>query len=203
MERSVLKVYEDVHEELDLEECSVFVLANQKKIPDGDMFLGFPYDQTAVYLFFDGDLVREVVSHDREMVEQSVTEHLYRSLYATARAKHMGLGADCGLLEEAVIEGLSEIFVTEKMFTDPRERYILFSKERIKQLWEKMRLEFDEMSPDIEKWFWGSESENLPPLTACSVGFAIAEAYLDIVKKESVEVLTVPARDMAVLQNRY
>lgn len=200
IERSVLKVYDETHKELDFKECAVFVVVNSKKIPAGEMFLGFPYDQTAVYLFAD-DI--KTASHNRDHVDQNATEHLYRSLYATARASHMGLDADCGLLEEVVGEGLSEVFVTEKMSTAPKERYTLFSDADIKQLWGKMKCEFDAANPDVEKWFWGNVSEGVPPFTACSVGFAVAKAYLDAVKKRSVEVLTTPAKDMVVVQNRY
>ena len=167
----VSRVYTEVHEELDLEECEVFVSVNGKKVLVGDMFLGFPYDQHAVYLFTDDILVHQNISPDPGCVEQNAAEHLYRSLYTTARTKHMGLDADCGLLEEVVNEGLSEFFVTEKMSIDPRKRYMQFSDGEIRRLWKKMSFEFDTASPDVEKWFWGNAIEDVPPFTACSVGF--------------------------------
>ena len=203
VEQSVLKVYGEVYEDLKFEDCSVFVAVNPKKILNGEMFLGFSYDHDAIYLFADDAELNRKIFIDRDQIKLDAAEHLYRSLYATARARHMGLDADCGLIEEVISEGLSEKFVTEKMSVRPRGRYVQFSEAEIKRLWEKMKSEFDDVYPDVEKWFWGNDSEGVPPFTACSVGFAVVEAYLDGIKKGSVDALVTSARDMVVLQNRY
>ena len=203
IEELIVRVYEAVHEEIDLDECVVLVTVNSKRVSEGDVFLGLPYDRSTVYLFTDGTMVHRCVSGDFERFERSATEHLYRSLYATARAEHIGFDYDCGLLEEVITEGLSEIFVTEKMSAEPKGHYTQFSDEKIRMLWERMKSDFDVDHPDIEKWFRGNEGEEIPPFTACSIGFAVATAYLNAVKKRSVDALIVPAREVAVLQNHY
>lgn len=203
VEHTISKVCRKVGKDLNIDNCEVFVAANAKKIPQGDMFLGFSYDQAGVYLFVRAEILEQKITSHRELIEQEISEHVYRSLYTTARARHMNLGADCGLLEEVVSEGLSETFVTEMMSSSPKKRYVQFSDEEISAFWKRMGAEFDSASPDIERWFLGSEHEGIPPFTACSIGFAVAGAYLTNERKGSTGALTTPAKDIAVLQNRY
>lgn len=203
VEHSVIQAHKEVGEDLDLGECEVFVMTNAEKIPEGGMFLGLSYDQAGIYLFVNAPLVEQKVTQNTASVKKNLLEHLYRSLYATARAKHMNLNADCGLLEEVINEGLSELFVIEKTLSVPQNRYTQLSDEEIKQFLKRMGPDFDSTKPDIAKWFFGNEYENVPPFTAYSVGFAVADAYLKNTKRKSVDALTTPARDIAVLQNRY
>ena len=203
IEQTVARVCEDVRTDISLEACEVLVTVNPKKVFEGDMFLGLSYDDTAIYLFADAAAAHHAAPTDAGAVAAQVAEHCYRSLYTTARTRHIGLGPDCGLLEEVVNEGLSEIFVTERMSAEPKQRFVQFSDAEIKRLWGKMKGEFDDAVPSVEKWFWGSEEDAVPPLTACSVGYAIAAAYLASRKKKSSQALTTPARDIAVLQDRY
>ena len=205
IENIVSKAHTNIGEDLDLAVCEVFVAARSGKIPEGGMLTAFSYDHAGVYLFVNADLIEQSITSgtDRESVEKILFEHLYRSLYATARTRHLNLGADCGLLEEAVGEGLSEIFVSEKTTNPPNKRYVQFSDGDIRRLWEKMVSELDSNRLNVEKWFSGDTNEGIAPFAACSVGFAVAGAYLESTGRRSVDALAVPARDIVVLQNRY
>lgn len=206
IEGAVSKACADVGEDLDLAVCEIFVTARSGKMPRDGMFNAFSYDHAGVYLFVYADMIEQSVSDsdaDKTSVERSLLTHLYRSLYATARARHINLDADCGLLEEVVGEGLSELFVSEKTADPPSDRYTQLSEGDIKRFWKKMGSEFDSACPDIEKWFSGNSAEGIAPFTACSVGFAVAKAYLENTGRCSTDALVVPARDIAVLQNRY
>ena len=203
IEQSVEEVYKKASKHLALEECEVFVTVNPKRVSNNELFLGFSYDDTAIYLFSDADTIHNALTTDKNIITKNATEHCYRSMYTTARTRHIGLEADCGLLEEVINEGLAEIFVTENMNTRPKNRFTQFSEEEIQRLWGKIQDEHNNANPNIEKWFRGSEKENILPFTACSVGYAIATAYLTPFKKKSYEALTVPAKDIAKKQNIY
>lgn len=172
---------------------------------DGEMFLGSSYDESAIHLFADVETIHKTILNNKTVVTKNIEEHCYRSLYTTARTKHIGLDADCGLLEEVINEGLAEIFVTEKMSTKPKSRFTQLPKKEIERLWEKIKSEHSTASlhQNVEKWFWGDEKEKIPPFTACAVGYAIANAYLSPFKKRSCEALTTPAKHIARQQNRY
>ena len=198
------QIYRRTHNDLGLPECEIIISTNPKKIRNGEMFSGSSYDETAIHLFADTDAIHKTVSNDKNRIIENITEHCYRSLYTTARTKHIGLDADCGLLEEVINEGLAEIFVTEKMDTEPKKRFTQLPKKEIERLWGKIKSEHNAMPyPDIEKWFWGNEKEKIPPFTACSVGYAIATAYLSPFKKKSYEALTTPAKQIAKKQSHY
>lgn len=199
-------VYSLVSEEIDLTDCEIFAVSNTARVRDGDLFFGLSYDQSSVYLFVNDDAVHSAISSEdgRRVAESSVAKHLCRSLYGVARAKHIGLDADCGLLEEVVNEGLSEKFVVERLSVDPHERYTRLPDTEVKRLWERMCDDRDNYSPGaVEKWFRGDAGEGVPPFAACSVGFAIATAYLDATKQTSVDALTTVARDVIALQTCY
>ena len=204
IEQSIEKVYQKVHENLTLEGCEVLVTVNPKKVLTNEMFLGFSYDADGIYLFADADAIHKELTNNEKAIIENAMEHCYRSIYTTARTKHIGLDADCGLLEEVINEGLAEIFVTENMHARPRNRFTQLSKKEIKQLWEKIKSEHGvAKSNNIEKWFWGNKEEGIPPFAACSVGYAIATAYLAPFKKKSYEALTVPAKHIMTNQNNY
>ena len=46
---------------------------------------------------------------------------------------------------------------------------------------------------DIEKWYWGSDKEKIPPLAALSLGYAAVNRYLRQIKSDSGVGLTTPA----------
>ena len=181
----------------------MLISTNPKKMINNEMFFGSSYDETAIYLFADSNTIHKTLQNDKNTIIKNVTEHCYRSFYTTARTKHIGLDADCGLLEEIVNEGLAEIFVTEKMSTKPKNRFTQLSEKEIKRLWRKIKDEHNTTSLNVEKWFWGDKKENIPPFTACAVGYAIATAHLSPFKKKSHEVLTTPAKYIAKQQNHY
>lgn len=201
--QAVERVYQEVHRELNLPECEVLVSVNQHKTRTGESVLGFPYDQSTVYLFVNADKLHEKMAIASDAAAHTVTEHLYRSVYATARAHHRGLDADCGLLEEVVNEGLSERFVVEKMILSTKQRLTQTTEQEIKRLWEKMRGECAESAQDIEKWFWGNEEEDIPPSAASIVGFAITDAYLKETQQKSTDALTVSAKRIVEQQQHY
>jgi len=202
--QTVEETYRVVHEELNLKECEVLVAVNAKRVSNNEMFFGLSYDETAMYLFADADAIHSTLLKNKEKIAKNITEHCCRGLYTTARTQHIGLDAHCGLLEEVINEGLAEIFVTEKLSVQPKSHCTQFSKEEVKRLWEKIKNEHNATTPpNIEKWFWGSEEESIPPLTACAIGYAIANAYLAPYKKKSCEALTVPAKHIAKSQNSY
>ena len=203
IEQSIEKVYQNIHNDLGIEGCEVLITVNPKKVLKDDMFLGLSYDDSAIYLFANADTIHKTLEDNKKAIAENTKEHCYRSIYTTARTKHIGLEADCGLLEEVINEGLAETFVTENMNTQPKNRYTQFSEEEIQRLWKKIQSEHSAANPDIEKWFWGNEEENILPFTACSVGYAIATAYLAPFKKKSHEALTVPAKDIATKQSIY
>ena len=203
IEQSIEKVYQNIHSDLGIEECEVLITVNPKKVLKDDMFLGLSYDDSAIYLFADAETVHKTLGDNKDAIAENATEHCYRSIYTTARTKHIGLEADCGLLEEVINEGLAEIFVTENMNTRPKNRYTQFSEKEIQRLWRKIQDEHRTANPDIEKWFWGSKEENISPFTACAVGYAVATAYLNPFNKKSHEALTVPAKDIATKQTIY
>ncbi len=201
--QTIDQIYKEAHNDLNLTECEVLISTNPKKMLDSEMFFGSSCDETAIYLFADVDTIHKALPSNKNIITKNITEHCYRSLYTTARTKHIGLDADCGLLEEVINEGLAETFVTEKMSAKPKGRFTQLPKKEIKRLWEKIKSEHSTSSPDIEKWFWGNEKEKIPPFTACSVGYAIATAYLSPFKKKSYEALTTPAKNIAKQQDCY
>ena len=204
IERSVEKVYQKVHTHLNLEECEILVSINTKKIPNEAIFLGSSCEENAMYLFTNADtLHRNLTESNNDLIQNHAMEHCCRGLYTTARTKHIGLDIDCGLLEEVIGEGLAEIFAREIMEKNLKNSQNQHPEEEIKQLWEKIKNESKQSAPNSEKWFRGSQEENIPPLSAYTVGQAIADAYLNTIKKKSFEVLTVPAKIIAERQNRY
>ena len=203
IEQSVESLFPQTSETLNLKECDILVSINTKKIPNNDMFLGLSYEESIMYLFADADTVhKNLTESNGAAVAKRVAENCCRGLYTTARTKHIGLEADCGLLEEVINEGLAEIFAAEIADADPN-RHATLTEREIQHLWNTIQHEAREMNPDIEKWFWGNKQENIPPHSACTVGYAIANAYLNTVHKKSFEVLTTPAKTIALLQNRY
>ena len=201
--QTIEQIYREVHNDLSLTECKVLISTNAKKMLKDEMFFGSSYDESAIYLFADAETIHRTLQNNESGIIKNITEHCYRSLYTTARTKHIGLEADCGLLEEVINEGLAEIFVTEKMSVKPKRRFTQLSEGEIRRLWEEIKNEHSAAFPNIEKWFWGNEKEKIPPFTACSVGYAIAVAYLAPFQKKSCEALTTPAKQIAKQQNHY
>ena len=201
--QAVEQVYQEVHRELNLPECEVLISINQHKTRTDESVLGFPYDQNTVYLFVNADKLHEKITIADDAAAHAVTEHLYRSIYATARTHHRGLDADCGLLEEVINEGLSERFVVEKMILSTKQHLAQTTDREIKRLWEKIKRECAESAQDIEKWFWGNEEENIPPSAASIVGFAVTNAYLKETQQKSTDALTLSAKRIVDRQQRY
>ena len=201
--REVGKIYEKVHNELNLPRCEVLISVNPQKIHADDIFLGFSYDQSAIYLFVDVEKLHQKMAITHDVIARNIAEHLYRSVYTTARTHHIGLDTDCGLLEEVINEGLSEKFVTEKMLTNPKSRYTQTPDKEIKRLWGKMKSEINQTTQDIEKWFWGKKEESIPPFAASAVGFAITNAYLKETQQKSVDALTTSAKNIVAHQKIY
>ncbi len=201
--QAVEQVYREVHRELNLPECEVLISVNQHKTRADESILGFPYDQNTVYLFVNAEKLHEKIAITDDAAVHAITEHLYRSIYATARAHHRGLDADCGLLEEVVNEGLSERFVVEKMILSTKRHLTQMADREIRRLWEKMKGECTESAQDIEKWFWGNKEENIPPSAAFIVGFAITNAYLKETQQKSTDALTISAKRIVDQQQHY
>ena len=201
--QAVEQVYQEVHRELNLPECEVLISVNQHKTRTNESVLGFPYDQSTVYLFVNADKLHKKMAIANDAATQTITEHLYRSVYATARTHHRGLDADCGLLEEVINEGLSERFVVEKMILSTKQRLTQTTDREIKRLWEKMKGECAESAQNIEKWFWGNEEEGIPPFAASIVGFAITNAYLKETQQKSTDALTISAKRIVDQQQHY
>ena len=201
--QAVERVYQEVHRELNLPECEVLISVNQHKTRANEGVLGFPYDQNTVYLFVNADKLEEKIAIASDAAAHTITEHLYRSIYATARTHHRGLDADCGLLEEVINEGLSERFVVEKMILSTKQRLTQTTDQEIRRLWGKMKGECAESAQDIEKWFWGKEEESIPPSAASIVGFAITDAYLKETQQKSTDALTISAKRIVAQQQCY
>ena len=141
--------------------------------------------------------MNEKLKTEQKYVTDNLTEHLLGGLYSTARAGHIGLNADCGLLEEVVGEGLAGHFITEYTGNKPKSYYTQIPERDIAALWDRVRQECVVQDADIEKWYWGDEREGIPPLAALTVGYAAVNKYKQKTKATSIDMIAVFAENIA------
>ena len=197
MQKSVEEVQKQIYSELALEECDILIATNPKKVMKEEMVQGFPGDQGSMYLMVDDKALEKQMKKDPKEVIKNVKEHLCGGLYLTARAKHLGIEADCGLLEEIVGEGLAEHYAAQKTGREPKEQYRALTKKDIQRLWKQIKKEVMNPKIDVEKWFRGDKEENIPPHAALPLGFAATEIYFKKTGKNSLNSITISAKEIA------
>ena len=194
IESTTSEVYQEVHQKLALPSCEIFVLADPNRVIDGEMFREFLNDAESCYIFVNDTEAHRATQEDPSTIVQNYTEHLCAALYSTARILHTGVTDDCGLLEEVINEGLAGHFMSEVVGGTPKKYYIALSEKQIKMLWKQVLDECSKTTADTDKWFWGSEAEQIPPLAAFSIGFSAAARVLKKTGGSSVDMLRTPAR---------
>ena len=196
IEQIVHQLHSGVHEDIGLPECEILFITNAGKILPGECFQESTGDEDSLYMFVD-EGVNEKLKTEQKYVTDNLTEHLLGGLYSTARAGHIGLSADCGLLEEVVGEGLAGHFITEYTGNKPKSYYTQIPERDIAALWDRVRQECVVQDADIEKWYWGDEREGIPPLAALTVGYAAVNKYKQKTKATSIDMIAVSAENIA------
>ncbi len=184
--------YGKVHTTLNLIDCNIFFIISEKRILPGECFQESPCDHDSLYMFIDCGIEKRL-EDNQQYVTDNLIDHLFGGLYATARAKNIGLTAECGLIEEIISEGFSGHFIAEQNGGQVKPYYTNLQKNEIASLWRHVIDEGAVNNTDIEKWYWGSDKEKIPPLAALSLGYAAVNSYLRQIKRDSGVGLTTPA----------
>lgn len=174
-----------------------FFLPTQKTF-DKEWFQESVDGRDSLYIFVD-KAVNKSLKSDPDQVVENLTDHLLAGLYATARTRNINLGPDCGLLEEIVNEGFAGHFMAEQNGGMVKHYYTALSKTEVVDLWGRAQKQCTEKDTNIEKWFWGSKEDKIPPLAALSVGYAVAAHYLQQTGQKSTDALRVSAREVTTV----
>ena len=188
----VEEVYSNMHTLLSLKECKINFIV-KKNSDDPNVFRVFGGDVDSFYISVDRVSALTLLDSDKEVFTKGLSEHLYSGLYETARANKLeNTVGDC-LFDEVIEAGLVAHFI-EEVTGSRQKHHDSISPEELSEMKEKLReICANGLECDINSWFKGSDSENLPPQAVSIVGYHIVDTYLSKGDIKSTDVLGVPA----------
>ena len=180
------------------QECAIVFITNTDKVPSGAWFHTLPGEGDAVYMFISTG-INEGIQNTPDAVEENLYDTLLGGLYTVCRARSIGLSAECGVLEEIIDSGFATHFVREQgskkaRALEPAE----LTTEQTKRLTLLLKQECEKGNTNVEKWFFGSEEEAIPPQAGRTLGTLLVGKYLQEHKCSSRVGLTTRAKDMAL-----
>ena len=190
------KVYAEVATLLSLDDCNVVFVTNSARVQEGAYFQESSGDGDAAFVFV-AEAVNTAIEEDRAGVAQCLRDHLLGAFYLIARARHLALTSDCGLLEEVIDAGFAAHFVRAHGSKD-----VALHEEDASSMLRLYRALQDACrtgDEDIEGWFFGSEEKQLPPRAGVLLGTYLVGLYLEKTGKDSLAGLRTRAREVLAI----
>lgn len=139
--------------------------------------------------------VRIAVDPEHDNVQENLAPELKSSIAHELNhaSRWHTVGKATTLLESFVEEGLAVHFTIEITGCDPKPWCTAVQGERLEELKERARDEFDNEDYDYYGWFFGYERDDIPKWAGYSIAYLLVGDYLEKTGKSAAELTDKPA----------